>query len=433
MPPALPRGRVSHYALHARKEGPEKGSEEPEPDDMISFNGYLHREELAAIIGRWLLHRQQPDDGRRLKAIINFNAYLGRLYLDDFARQLLTDLHGPPIDSFPVRTKGQLKDFITLSPVRRNPRIDEMLFRYERYPEDFYRETPFDGRLYHRPGDDGHLGSTRIKRFRRIAEKASRRIIDYIFEEVKANADALAAERAARLGIPKQYLITPVEEQVAEFAHAERRVLKAIRNATLSPSLPALPINDVLGVKTVAEGERFERLLDLLAKGPRTAIIEREVHSGHYNATNLIVKYRWPREAYAERPPEGRTREVLVKRGILEEEIDPGYREFIRTAEDEVHIEVIVASYEEMLESEIGRSMHEERVLAQRANQQYHGSMAKNIEYLMEFMLLFCLSPKEDPGEVPVRLWIKYMPDYMDHVVRQLFGLSPEGELTGLF
>jgi hypothetical protein len=85
-----------------------------------------------------------------------------------------------------------------------------------------------------------------------------------------------------------------------------------------------------------------------------------------------------------------------------------------------------------MLESEIGRCMYEERVLAQRSHQQYQGSLAKNIGYLMEYMLLYCLSARDDPGEIPYKLWIRYMPDYADQVVRRLFGFPPEAQFTGL-
>ena len=76
--------------------------------------------------------------------------------------------------------------------------------------------------------------------------------------------------------------------------------------------------------------------------------------------------------------------------------------------------------------------MHEDRILHQRGNQQYHGSFAKNVEYLMEYMLLFCLSPVETIDELPIRLWIRYMPDYIDQEVRRLFGITPESQFTGL-
>ena len=89
-------------------------------------------------------------------------------------------------------------------------------------------------------------------------------------------------------------------------------------------------------------------------------------------------------------------------------------------------IEVSLISYEEMLESEIGRSMHEERILAQRQNQQYQGSLTRNIEYLMDYLFRFALSTTKELNEVPIQLWVRYMPDYIDHILRRLYNSSEE-------
>ena len=59
---------------------------------MIRLNGYLHREPLAAIIGRWLINRPLLTDARTLKQIVNFNAYAGCLILDSFAHPLVSSI-----------------------------------------------------------------------------------------------------------------------------------------------------------------------------------------------------------------------------------------------------------------------------------------------------------------------------------------------------
>jgi hypothetical protein len=113
---------------------------------------------------------------------------------------------------------------------------------------------------------------------------------------------------------------------------------------------------------------------------------------------------------------------VLEYRGFDKAEMSRQYREFIEKGENEVGFEMIVANYQEFLESEIGRSMHEERIQAQRSHRDYNGHLATNIRFLMEFMLSLCRSPWcTDLEEVPVKLWVKYMPDSIERAERKLY------------
>jgi hypothetical protein len=56
--------------------------------------------------------------------------------------------------------------------------------------------------------------------------------------------------------------------------------------------------------------------------------------------------------------------------------------------------------------------------------------LAKNIEYLMEYLFRFCVSPLSALDEVPIRLWGKYMPDYIDQLHQRLSGVSAETDFT---
>jgi hypothetical protein len=85
-------------------------------------------------------------------------------------------------------------------------------------------------------------------------------------------------------------------------------------------------------------------------------------------------------------------------------------------------VEIIAASFQEYLESEIGRAMHEERVLSQRQHPDYNGHLGMNIRYLMEFILSLCRAPGlDDLRDVPIKLWVKYMPDTVEQLVRSLY------------
>ena len=399
---------------------------------MIRLNGYLHRELLAAIIGRWLVNRPLPTDARTLKQIVNFNGYAGCVILDAFAHTLFSAIHAGPIASSAVSTKGALKDALIQSPAGIvTPCAADLIARYRRNPDDYFRETPFNGRVY-RAGDDAgpYLGSARVKRFHRIAEKTSRYLIDRLLQEVRTRADALADERAARLGTSRDRLDTPIDEQRAEFVRAERRVLESLRDGVLVGEASDFDVNDVLGVKLVVDGEtEMSRVVDHLAGGQRSAIVERQVHAGNYNATSLIVRYHWPRDLVLDRPPTAPAMTILRERGCRFD-VEAAFRTFIEDAEDDVSIEVIVSTYEEMLESEIGRSMHEEWVLLQRERREYRSSLARNVESLVDFMFRFCLARVEDVSEVPIRVWVRYLPDYVEQIRLRLAGVPSEMDFT---
>ena len=86
-------------------------------------------------------------------------------------------------------------------------------------------------------------------------------------------------------------------------------------------------------------------------------------------------------------PPSGHALVTLSYRGHAPENVARDYHEFLDTAEETVSLEIIVSTFQDFLESEIGRSMHEERVLNQRAHRDYNGAIATNARYLMDYIL----------------------------------------------
>lgn len=396
---------------------------------MLILNSYIHRRQLEDILARWLIDRYRSDDCPRLKDITNFNSYLITRYLDDVCMRLFESVAGEKVSRFEVGHKARLKDFIVQNPPYLTPRIEEILAHYGRYPQDYYRHAPFHGVVYHTgtAGRPCYLGHSRIKRTRRIAEKGARRIIDHIFNLIKAQADILAVERAARLGIPKSMLITDPQTQLSEFVHAERRVTKSIRKGTLAESRDdgaALTINDVAGLKVILEDDVAHRLYDFVDQSPDIKIVEIERHEGIYNATNLILKLSLDRERMLASPPAGRVLDIFARRGMGDGDIAARYASFVSNGEQDVYLEVILSNYEEMLESELGRCMHEERILTQRLQQEYRSPLAHNVRYLIEYMFLFTISPKRVIDAIPIQLWESYMPDSFDEAVKSLWDIE---------
>jgi len=81
-----------------------------------------------------------------------------------------------------------------------------------------------------------------------------------------------------------------------------------------------------------------------------------------------------------------------------------------------------------MVESELGKSIHEERMIAQRNNRVYKGYIPTNIEFLVEYLLAAGLSPKIKIEHIPMKLWGRYLPETLGSCVRHLYDL-PEHDL----
>lgn len=398
---------------------------------MIRINSYLHRTDLSDLIRRWMYHEVYPSDADLITRLINFNHVYVSRYLRQFSEKIFQELYPSGLKRQHALRKGELKDALVAHPPYRNQRIDELILNYRANPEHFYRETPFHGALFFtsRSGVDECVGASRIKRVRRLAEKAARRIIDRMFDAIKKHADDLADDRARGMGIPREQLVTPPEEMLNEFLKAEDRLLEDLRGGRPLQDAGDIVISDVAGIKMILETPRQERLRSLLDDLPDCRVTEAEHHTGLYNATNLIVCHRPDRERILSRPLSGRILAVMQARGLNPDRVQQAFAEFVQSGEETVSLEIIVSDFQETLESEIGRCMHEDRIIRQRLHQQYRGHLSKNIEYLMEYLFSFPASSQRELRELPIKLWNCYLPDYFDEVLKELFQIPSNGLL----
>ena len=399
---------------------------------MITIGSFLHREVLNDIIRRWMYDQARPSDADLIARLSHFNRVYVSRYLEQFAGLIFRELHQCQLFPRPVQLKGELKDVIVEHPSCSNARIEEMILDYGQNPGRYYRETPFHGILYfcRRNGCMEYVGSSRIKRVRRLAEKTARRIIDRIFASIKRHADTLADERARLLSIPREQLFTAPEDMTEEFLQAEKRLLNDLRERRpISGAAEALAINDVAGMKVILEESEQRKLMELFERLPNCEIVEEEKHTGRYNATNLIVRYRPPREEILAHPLGRGILSVMQARGLSPYETKQAFAEFVRSGEEDVLLEIILSTYQEMLESEIGRCIHEDRIIEQRLCQQYRGPLARNIEYLLEYLFTFPVSFQKEFGELPIKLWNRYLPDYFDEILKKLFRIPPDNFL----
>src|SRR4030043_831479 len=390
---------------------------------MITINSFLHREELNDIILRWMYDQARPSDSELIARLVHFNRVYVSRYLEKFTGLVFRELHGGELLSRPVKLKGELKDVIVEQASCHSARSEELIRNYRQNPGRYYRETPFPGTLYfrRRNGLREDVGSSRIKRVRRRAEKTARRIIDRIFASIKMHADTLAYERARRLNIPLEQLFTTPEDMTEEFLRAENRLLNDLRERRFIVGVQEGPaINDVAGVKVILEEAEQRKLKELFERLPNCEVLEEERHIGRENAVNLLVCFRPPREEILARPLGRKILEVMQARGFAPEDAERSFAEFVRSGEEDVLLEIILSTYQEMLESEIGCCIHEDRIIEQRLFQQYRGPLARNIQYLTEYLFIFPASERKEFGELPIKLWNRYLPDYLDEFLKNL-------------
>jgi len=395
---------------------------------MIRIDSFLHRTALSDLIRRWMYNNLHPGDADLISRLINFNRLYVSRYLNLFSERIFQDLYPAGFSRRPALRKGALKDALVAFPAYRNPRIDELIRDYRTFPENYYGDTPFHGILFFKPGGEGDvcIGASRIKRVRRLAEKAARRIIDRMLDDIRKHADTLADERARRLGVPRDRLVTSPEEMEAEFLKAEGRLLEDLRHGRPLEDNGELIISDVAGVKVILETPQHKSFIKLLNRLPDCRIMEEEHHTGLYNAMNLLVCHHPDRDLILSRPLSGRILSLMEARGLSPEQTHRAFAEFVQAGEEKVTLEIIVSNYQETLESEIGRCMHEDRIIRQRLTSQYRGHLSKNVEYLMEYLFAFPTSGQRELSRLPIKLWNRYLPDYIDEVLKDLFHIFPD-------
>ena len=115
---------------------------------------------------------------------------------------------------------------------------------------------------------------------------------------------------------------------------------------------------------------------------------------------------------------------AMRARGLWKGDIQKAFKNFVYSGEDEVYLEIIYSSFGDLLESEIGASMHETRISNQRAKEEYTGHLARNIEYLVQYIFAIASFPSAELKECAIKVWSYYLPDYFNEVMKRLYRIE---------
>lgn len=383
------------------------------------LTSFVHRNILFEITERWFCGRSDPGDARVITEILICDGFVVSETLEILTRRLLGMINREAVRQKQIRFKGELRDLLCIGNREGDLRAAELIGRYQENPDYFYREAPINGSLC-LDAEDRLLALFRKKRPKRIAEKANRRIADWIFQNVLKRAEEMAGERARLSGIPLEQFVTPAEEMAKEFVLAEESIARSFREGSIRFDRSAMTTQDVGAIKILASTDELRQLEKMIGEAPDIAIVEKEEFSGKYQATNLVLEVTWDAEHISRRYRDARAWERYQNRGIPETELKKGLEPFLRKAEPRINLELILSTFPHMVESELGNSIHEERIISQRDNKRYKGYIPMNVEFLVEAIFAVGFSPRINVDEVPIKLWGRYLPETLSSYVRHL-------------
>ena len=390
------------------------------------LTSFIHREDLFTITERWLCGRLEPDDGLRITQILICDGFVVGEALETLTNLLLGMIHEGPFQKEYIHFKGELRDTICHSAQNTTPRVDELIHHYKSNPDFFYKEAPVNGVIC--LDKKRHFwGFYRIKRPRRIAEKANRYIANWIFRIVQDRAHKMAEERARKLGVSIERLLTPKEEMAREFTNAEGVIAKRFKEGTIELDRSALTIHDVGGIKIVGNDERLSHIERILSDHPMIKIVDKEKYLRNYKANSLILEVSWNKEHICRRYMDSRAWKKYLNRGISEEKLQKGLEPLLDGAKPTLNVELILSTLPDMVDSELGQSIHEERIIMQRNNKVYKGYIPMNVEFLIEYLFALGLSPRIAIDSLPIKLWGRYLPDTISSHIRELYQMPEYG------
>jgi len=393
----------------------------------VYLTSFIHRDQLLNIAERWFCGHLNSDDALRLTQILICDGFVLAETLECLAKDLLKRIHHGSIIQKRVHLKGELREAICRGGAEATQRGQELFESYRKNPDFYYREAPIDGVMC--LGSEGQLiGLYRVKRPRRIAEKANRKIANWIFSLVQSKAQQMAAERARRFGIALELLFTPEPEMASEFIEAEKAISQSFIEGSFKFDRDALTIHDVGGIKIIADDEQLVSLENTLDHDPKIRVLDKESFHGSYRAKSMVLEYPWDAEHIFRKYKDCQCWERYLNRGIPERDLRRGLESHIQDPKPTMNVELILSNFPDLVESELGDSIHEERILVQRDSKIYQGYIPMNVEFLLEYLFAVGFSPQIRIDRLPIKLWGRYLPDTLISHVRRLYQL-PEHDL----
>jgi hypothetical protein len=366
------------------------------------------RDRVFDISTRWLVGHVEPQDARFLSEVFLVEQAITRPTTEEFLREVMKPFTRGSIEFQHLQTKGDVRKTIMRGVKDPSARAEDLFSKYRARSESFFPTTPADVRVV--TADGGELISMiRLKRVFRIADKAKRRIVDRLEREIRSAAIGLGAD-----------------EQFGpqSTAHLTERVCQGFSGGSLRFRHEDLRIDDVVGVKLIAEESQLQEIEKAIAVHPEVISVRRSKHTGMYNDVQLDVTLRAPEI--------GPTIDRLLRldwsrsaeRGVDPEELASDIPGYVETGANSFVVEIILTTPEELVESEFGRGLHENRILRQRFTPKLTSQSATNVGLSALYLMLVAVSPSVKVADVPITMSGRHLPDAIAGSIAHLFGLD---------
>jgi hypothetical protein len=390
----------------------------------VYLSGLTHRDRLFDIATRWLADRLEPGDGRIVTEIFAFERAITAPTVRRFVADLCRTCHDGDLYMERITSKDEVRAAIVAAAAHPSTRVAELIDWYRQLPEEFFPRTPVRMSLV--TLRNGRLTAiVRRKRIRRIADKVSRRIAEQLTGEIVAVARALAASRPRHKisGVDRD--IAPPSTPSAVGGAAERLVADRIRSGRITLDPEKNRVDDVIGVKIIGTPGELEAIEAALDNLEYTFASEREVHAGAYEGVHYLVDLELPANEVILANMAGIDWSFAAGRGVRVESLDESFRAYIESCRRTFRVELILTTFDDLVESEFGIAIHEKRILDQRDLADDFGRIARNASSIIEYMLRLATSPTINIDHIPIKIWGRYIRDTVAHAIAALDGGEP--------
>jgi len=387
------------------------------------LSGLTHRDRLFDVATRWLADRLEPTDGRTLTEIFAFERAITAPTVRRFVADLCRTCHRGDLYMERITSKDEVRAAIVAAAAHPSTRVAELIDWYRQLPEEFFPRTPVRMSLV--TLRNGLLTAiVRRKRIRRIADKVSRRIAEQLSGEIVTVARALAASRPRPMaGADRD--IAPPSTPAAVGGAAERLVADRIRSGRITLDPEKNRVDDVIGVKIIGTPSELETIETALDNLEYTFASQREVHAGTYEGIHHLVDLELPPNEAILANMAGIDWSFATGRGLRVESLDERFKTYVESCRRTFRVELILTTFDDLVESEFGVSIHEQRILEQRDLADDFGRIARNASSIIEYMLRLATSPTIKIDHIPIKIWGRYIRDTVAHAIAALDGGEP--------
>ena len=369
------------------------------------------RNRLFDVASRWLRGSVHPSDGRFITEAFLLDHGITIPVLTTFLRDVAQVAPSEAVEVVRLSSKDEVRERIISGWNRPTCRARSLFDAYCSRAEDFFPNTPVD--VFAATEKGGTLvAMTRLKRITRIADKLARKVASRTSAVIhQATLDHDANAISGTVGEDGQDTI-------------ERLAALDFRQGRLAFTQADLRIDDVIGTKCVGEPEFLCDIERRILQHPRVLSVERSEHHGIYNDVNLVVELACQQPAATIDRLRREDWDAAIERGLDPSTLVQNIPDYVESGAGSFLVEILLSTWEDLVESEFGVGLHEERVVHQRTTPLHSGQIATNTSVAITHMLLLAISPTVIVDENLVKIWGRYLPDSLALIVSRLFGIG---------